>query len=231
MATKNYIAPGVFNGMIGTVVSIDSAYSTDNPVGYSVKVKFDRLYEKTTINPIEFLVTRYEAVDSTFLQIDTPYYQLPLKLAYAMTIHKGQGKTCDAANINPHCRIPGQLYVALSRVTDIFGLHMIKKIQSECVVVSGEVQEYMKYAGKVSHVFSWEAEYEKSNKQNTRTVTYSKGITRMAVPRILQPIVKLLIESVVDGRFDQTELNSMYQTVMEKITSTELEGEADIDGE
>lgn len=89
MATKNYIAPGVLIGMIGTVVSIDSAYSTDNPVGYSVKVKFDRLYEKTTINPIEFLVTRYEAVGSTFLQIDTPYYQLPLKLAYAMTIHKG----------------------------------------------------------------------------------------------------------------------------------------------
>lgn len=89
----------------------------------------------------------------------------------------------------------------------------------------------MKYAVKVSHVFSWEAEYKKSNKQNTRTVTYSKVITRMAVPRILQPIFKLLIESVVDGRFDQTELNSIYQTVMEKITLAELEGKSDIDGE
>lgn len=51
--------------------------------------------------------------------------QYPLRLAYAMTIHKSQGLTLDRALIDIRAaREPGQAYVALSRLRGLSGLHL-----------------------------------------------------------------------------------------------------------
>lgn len=57
---------------------------------------------------------------------DTGWFeQVPLRLAWAATIHKSQGLTLDRALIDIRAaREPGQAYVALSRVRGIPGLHM-----------------------------------------------------------------------------------------------------------
>ena len=53
------------------------------------------------------------------------FEQLPLRLAYAMTIHKAQGLTLEEAFIDVRAaREPGQAYVALSRVRTVDGLHL-----------------------------------------------------------------------------------------------------------
>ena len=58
------------------------------------------------------------------------YTQLPLKLAYCVTMHKTQGQTYDKAVITPASFTYGQLYVALSRVRAIEGVYLTQQIKS-----------------------------------------------------------------------------------------------------
>ena len=57
------------------------------------------------------------------------FYQIPLKLAYAITMHKSQGQTYDQVNLIPYSFDNGQLYVALSRVKSIEGLCLINQLR------------------------------------------------------------------------------------------------------
>jgi hypothetical protein len=67
--------------------------------------------------------------------------QYPLRLAYAMTIHKSQGLTLDRALIDIRAaREPGQAYVALSRLRGLGGLHLKDWISG--IVVSSEAIQF-----------------------------------------------------------------------------------------
>ena len=73
------------------------------------------------------------------LECVATFTQYPLKLAYAVTVHKSQGQTFDKVNLNPYCWDCGQLYVALSRVRTIEGLHLTQPINTRCLVTSRDV--------------------------------------------------------------------------------------------
>lgn len=68
--------------------------------------------------------------------------QIPLKLAYAVTIHKSQGMTFDSCVVNTTVFAAGQLYVGLSRCRTIEGLTIYPKIAEGRLHASSDVNAF-----------------------------------------------------------------------------------------
>lgn len=77
--------------------------------------------------------------------------QFPLKLGYAVTIHKSQGQTYDAMNLKPEIFANGQLYVALSRCKSVNGIYVEGYLSKRMVMASMEVVKY--YSSPESYNF------------------------------------------------------------------------------
>ncbi len=111
MFTKNSPQGKFVNGTLGTVVSF--AQGSGLPV---VETEAGRTIEA---DPMDWQVEENGKVRATVTQV-------PLRLAYAMTVHKSQGISMDAAVIDLSRAFEyGQGYVALSRVRRLRGLHLL----------------------------------------------------------------------------------------------------------
>ena len=110
MAVKNDQSKRYANGSIGMVVDFEPA--TDYPV-----VQF-RNGRTVVMQPDTWELRDGEKKRASISQI-------PLRLAWAITVHKSQGMTLDAARIDLRkAFVPGMGYVALSRVRDIDNLYL-----------------------------------------------------------------------------------------------------------
>ena len=91
---------------------------------------------------------RYYDVSTKSIKKDVvaTFSQYPIKLAYAITIHKSQGQTYDAVKVDltKGTFAAGQAYVALSRCRSMSSLYLVSTLKQEDIKVSQEVINYMK---------------------------------------------------------------------------------------
>ena len=111
MFTKNSPQGRFVNGTLGRIVGFEKG--SGFPI---VEIRNGTL---VTAEPMEWKVEEDGKVRASISQV-------PLRLAYAMTVHKSQGMSMDAAVIDLSCAFEyGQGYVALSRVRRLDGLYLL----------------------------------------------------------------------------------------------------------
>lgn len=140
------------NGSLGTVLEInlkgnddsneDSEDDDDEPdhllvkldAGLTVKV-FRHQWENAVYKTKGEEITR---------QVKGTFTQFPVRLAWAITIHKSQGLTFDAMrlDIGYGTFAGGQLYVALSRCRSLEGIHLMRSLRFSDVMVDPVVQGF-----------------------------------------------------------------------------------------
>ena len=125
MFTKNNPSVGYVNGTLGTVIAFDE--ETLFPI---IKTKTGNIIQAT---PVDWTLSEGEDDLATITQ-------LPLRLAWAMTIHKSQGVSLDAAVMDLSKTFEyGQGYVALSRVRSLRGVHLLG-INNKALQVHPEIR-------------------------------------------------------------------------------------------
>ena len=134
------------NGTIGHVVDLPSSG------GVVVEVDGERLdvgratWEKVRYEIEEEFDEESGKVKEVLVTIPlAEYQQIPLRLAWSVTIHKSQGQTYDEVviDLGRGAFSPGQTYVALSRVRSLEGLYLTRAIRPGDVMVDKDVVRFM----------------------------------------------------------------------------------------
>jgi len=129
-----------YNGKIGTIVEISKEV---------IKVKCEGDEEDITVKPLEWEKAKYALDDKTKEikeTVEGTFTQLPLKLAWAITIHKSQGLTFEKAVIDAQEAFAhGQVYVALSRCKSLEGLVLSSPVLSQSIKYDQTIDRFTKH--------------------------------------------------------------------------------------
>lgn len=132
-----------YNGMLGMVTEINdkNLFVRTKDTGVVIKVE-----------PEQWENTRYEINERTneiTEEVEGTFTQLPVKPAWAITVHKSQGLTFDRAIIDVQRAFThGQTYVALSRCRTLEGLVLSAPLPMSAIIRDGAVDDYVSRAAE-----------------------------------------------------------------------------------
>lgn len=142
MFLKNDVDRRYVNGTIGKVIAC-----RENAVLVEIESR-DGTRQSIEVSPVEWEMIRYnfdpENPEKIKSEVVGSFQQLPLKLAWAVTIHKAQGKTFDKViiDLDKGAFEHGQTYVALSRCRTFEGIVLRKPLRPSDIRTDERILEF-----------------------------------------------------------------------------------------
>ncbi|HRX28792.1 MAG TPA: AAA family ATPase [Saprospiraceae bacterium] len=166
MFVKNHREGLYYNGLLAKVTHIDK----DEDL---IEVKTLEDGKLIMVSKDEWTSTRYEtdAEGNISQKEDGKFVQFPLKLAWAITVHKSQGLTFQKLALDLEDTFaPGQLYVALSRCRTLQGLQLKSKIDQRNVLADSSILNFYTRIQNQNGSLSFELENAKKEYQRVKLI-------------------------------------------------------------
>ncbi len=177
MFTKNNLKEGFVNGTLGVVEACDD--HDHHPI---VRTRSGR---RIAVEPMDWAVEENGTIRARIMQV-------PLRLAWAITVHKSQGMSLDEAVMDLREVFEfGQGYVALSRIRRLSGLHLLGwtedafRVHPEVLATDAEFRTQSEQAARLFGGMTGEertAKHERFLRRCGGTIRFNEPMTRATPP-------------------------------------------------
>ncbi len=210
-----------FNGKIGRIESLNED---------SIQVVCPGDSQPIEVVPAEWENIKYSLNESTGKieeQVLGTFIQMPLKLAWAITIHKSQGLTFERAIIDAQASFAsGQVYVALSRCKSLEGIVLRSPLSQNSIKTDSQVQTFNQQLEQQAPDAEWlqHARHELESKQLRDLFSFQKiksemqqllQICQQHTPAVSPEVVALLQAIVDQANVDLFDVAAKFQPQLE----------------